>query len=189
MQKRHRIFIAVNLPEDIKRYLSGFEKKLAGLPANWIKKDNIHITLLFLGSLTDIEIGEVCLALKDISKNYQSFDLNINKVCYGPENKLPPKMVWSNIEKSKELSILKKEIQKLLSEKITFPADNKSFSPHITLAKVRTFEWRSINSEELPEVEENVELSFPVDSIEVMESSPSKGGPYYTVVESFPLLD
>ena len=48
MQKRHRIFIAINLPNDIKKYLVGFEKKWLDLPAKWVNPENLHITLLFL---------------------------------------------------------------------------------------------------------------------------------------------
>ena len=73
MQKKHRIFIAINLPSDIKKYLAGFEQKFSELPARWTPEDNLHITLLFLGDLTDEELGEVCMAVKSFIVRHQSF--------------------------------------------------------------------------------------------------------------------
>ncbi|MBM3206188.1 MAG: RNA 2',3'-cyclic phosphodiesterase [Candidatus Staskawiczbacteria bacterium] len=187
MEKRHKVFLAINIPDDIKSQLSSYEGRFLNLPAKWIKKENLHLTLVFLGNLTDTEIGETCIAVKDIVKNYKSFDLKFNKVCYGPDKKIPPKMVWANIEKSKDLSILKKDLQEKISQRINFYLDFKSFLPHITLAKIKTIEWRSCDPEELPDVNDFLDFDFTVSSIELMESNLSKGGPYYSVVESFSL--
>ncbi len=84
MQKRHRIFIAINLPQDVKKFLTGYEKKWAELPAKWVNAENLHITLVFLGDLTDEELGEVCIIAKEVVKNHHAFDITLNKVSYGP---------------------------------------------------------------------------------------------------------
>ena len=65
MEKRHRVFIAINLPAEVRKELGNFYTKHPELPAKWTKKDNLHITLEFLGDLTDVEIGEVCFAVKE----------------------------------------------------------------------------------------------------------------------------
>ena len=57
MEKRRRIFIAINLPEDIKRELAAYDQKWSDLPVRWTEKENLHITLEFLGYLTDEETG------------------------------------------------------------------------------------------------------------------------------------
>ena len=82
MEKRHRIFIAINLPGDIKKELFSYSEKWLELPAKWTDKDNLHITLEFLGNLTDEEVGEVCIIVKDVAKRHISFSLNINKISY-----------------------------------------------------------------------------------------------------------
>lgn|SRR3989344_4969486 len=201
MKKRHRIFIAINLPGDIKKYLSGFEKKWPELsrsqsdrgssiesgPAKWVSQDNLHITLVFLGDLTDVELGEVCIIAKEVAERHNSFDINFNKVSYGPLDKIPPKMIWVSGEKNKELSLLKKYLEELLLEKVRFKPEERSFSPHITLARISTFLWRQINPEERPDVNENIELNFTVESIEVMESELKRGGPQYIIIESYSL--
>lgn len=164
---RHRVFIAINLPENIKRELASYGDKWPELPARWTKKDNLHITLEFLGYISDQEVLEVCENAKETASKHNSFEVKLTKICYGPPGKAPPRMIWAMGEKIKEFDIV----------------------PHITLGRIRTWQWKQIEPEERPEVEEDINLNFEVDSIEVMESVLGGGGPKYTVLESFPLGD
>ncbi len=187
MNKRRRIFIAINLPQDIKKTLAGYEKKWNELPAKWIPADNLHITLLFLGDVKDEELADICLTAKEVSKRHSILDINLSKISYGPDGKLPPKMVWASSEKSKELSALKKDLEDSLEGKVNLLPDFKIFSPHVTMARISALAWRAIEPEERPEVDESVDLTFTVESIEVMESESKKGGLQYTVIESHQL--
>ena len=184
MEKRHRIFIAINLPEEIKKELFLYAKKWPELPARWTIIDNLHITLEFLGYLTDEEIGEVCMAVKDVAERHSCFSLNINQILYGPPKKMPPRMVWAEGKKSKELSRLREDLENYLTEKISFVPENRIFAPHITLARISAFEFRAIEPEERPEINEKIDLPFTVESIEVMESVLRRSGPIYTILES-----
>jgi len=187
MEKRHRTFVAINLPEEIKKELFLYSEKWLDLPAKWTDKDNLHITLEFLGALTDEEVGEVCLAVKEVAERHSCFSLNINKVLYGPPKKLPPKMVWAEGDKSKELSLLREDLENSLTEKVRFVPESRIFAPHITLARISSWAWKGIEPEERPEVNETTDLMFTVESIEVMESELKRGGPVYTVLESHQL--
>jgi 2'-5' RNA ligase len=187
MDKRHRIFIAINLPGDIKKELFSYYEKWPELPARWTAKENLHITLEFLGDLTDQEIGEVCMAVKEVAERHESFSLNISQIVYGPTKLKPnqaPKFLWATGEKSKELTVLRKDLEETLTQKISFIPEERNFAPHITLARIGTWEWKGIEPEERPEINENLDLMFTVESIEVMESELKKGGPVYTVLES-----
>jgi len=191
MEKRHRVFVAINLPGDIKKELFSYsEKWLEGYPsglAKWVPKDNLHITLEFLGNLTDEEIGEVCVIVKEVAERHGGFSLNLNKILYGPPKKMPPKMVWAEGDKSEELSLLREDLENSLAEKVRFVPENRVFAPHITLARISAMEFRIIEPEERPEINENIDLLFTVESIEVMESEMKKDGPVYTVLESHSL--
>ena len=195
MNKRHRIFIAINLPSDIRKNLSNYEKKWSELPAKWVRAENLHITLVFLGDLTDLELGEVCMVVKKTIERHKTFNINLNKIGYGPDDKVPfditqgkpPRFIWAGGEKSKKLSSLKKDLQDLLLEKINFIPELRAFSPHITLARISTFSWKQIEPEERPDVNENIDLNFTVESIEIMESELKKGGPRYTIIEGYQL--
>lgn len=186
---RHRIFIAINLPEDIRKKLVDFQGKWPELPIRWTRPDNIHITLVFIGYAADEDLLEVCKITKEVALRHTSFFVNLNKICYGPPKKMPPRMIWVSGEKSQEFSSLRDDLEKSLtgSPKISFSSENRAFSPHITLGRIRQWEWRRIEPEERPEVSEEVNLNFSVDSIEVMESELKKGGAEYAVLESAPL--
>jgi 2'-5' RNA ligase len=201
MEKRHRIFVAINLPQDVKKELFACSEKYAELfrslsdresstksgPAKWTEKDNLHITLEFLGNLTEEEMGEVCLAVKGAAEKHASFSLSLNQILYGPPKKIPPKFIWATGEKSKELSLLRQDLEDSLIEKVRFVPENRTFAPHITLARINAWEWKGIEPEERPEINENIDLIFTVESIEVMESEMARGGPVYTIIESHQL--
>ncbi len=172
---QRRIFIAINLPESIKNKLVKYQLKWLELPCRWTKKENLHITLEFLGYLTDEELMELCQRTKKIASEKKDFSVCLNKICYGPprQNKFgtgqapkkPPRMVWVMGEKIKELNLI----------------------PHITLGRIKTWEFRRLEPEERPEINEDIDLNFEVNSIEIMESQLKRGGPEYTVLESIPL--
>ncbi|MBA7640487.1 RNA 2',3'-cyclic phosphodiesterase [subsurface metagenome] len=158
---RHRIFIAINLPENVKKELVNYQSKWPELPVRWTGKDNLHITLEFLGYLTDEELLKACQDTKTLASKHEPFLITLNKICYGPPKK-PPRMIWVVGEKVEELN----------------------FSPHITLGRMNAWEFRKIEPEERPQVDEDINLSFEVNSIEVMESVLKRTGPTYNVIES-----
>ncbi len=196
MEKRHRIFIAINLPDDIKRELIKYQEKFKNKfiftgedgenfdLAKWTIKDNLHITLEFLGYLTDQEIADTCKITKEIAKNHESFSIDLNKIEYGPTNKPLPNMVWASGEKSKEISLLKNNLQESLLKSVNFKPESREFTPHITLARLKEWQLKAVDPEERPEISENINLIFTVESIEVMESVMKKGGPHYEILES-----
>jgi 2'-5' RNA ligase len=187
---RHRIFIAINLPEDVKKELISFQEKCPDLPCRWTKKDNLHITLAFIGSVNDEEIPGICKAAKEAAGRHDSFSINFKKICYGPPGKVPPRMVWIEGEKSKELADLRDDLENSLlqsSGQKYQEIKSQPFSPHITLGRIKEWEFRKIEPEERPEVETDINLDFEVNSIEVMESELKRVGPEYIVLESVPL--
>lgn len=201
MQKRHRIFIAINLPEEVKQELFSYSEKWPELPAKYTAKDNLHITLEFLGDLTDVEIGDVCRITSEVAEKHSVFDITLNKINYGPLHphtkvsaknfgvgaRKIPRMIWAMGEPSKELADLKKDLEQALLESVRFAPELRDFSPHITLARLNSFAFREMEAEEMPEINESINLPFTVESIEVMESILKRGGPQYTILESHEL--
>jgi len=184
----HRIFIAINLPKKVKKELSSFQLKHSELPARWTKKENLHITLLFIGLATEEELKTISKTIKEGALKHTSFSLKFNKICYGPPNKMPPRMVWVMGKKSEELSKLHKELKNSLTSNLkSFKSDNRIYSTHITLARINEWNFRKIEPEERLLIEESISLDFKVNSIEIMESQLKKTGPEYTILESIQL--
>ena len=183
----HRIFIAINLPENIKKELIFYQEKWPELPIRWTRKENLHITLVFVGSVNDEEVLEICRAAREAAGRHNSFSINLNRICYGPPKKIPPRMVWVEGEKSKELADLRDDLENSLlksSGQKYQEIKSQPFSPHITLGRIKEWEFKKIDPEERPEIETLISLDFDVLSIEVMESELKKGGPEYCVLES-----
>ncbi len=186
---KHRIFIAINLPKDIKKKLSDYQLKWLELPCRWTKKENLHITLVFLGYLSDEELLEVCNIVKEVASRNNSFLINLKKILYGPPKKIPPRMVWLEGGKSEEMGKLQKDLENSLftSSIKGVEKEARPYSPHITLGRIKTWEWKRIEPDERPEVNEETTLRFEVNSIEVMESNLKRGAPEYIIIESLPL--
>lgn len=181
---RHRIFIAINLPEDVKKELASHQQKWPELPIRWTRPENIHITLAFLGYLSDEEVAEVCKIVAEVVSKNQPLFINLIKILYGPPKKMPPRMVWVEGEQSKELTKLKNDLDNALSAGSGYQKETRPYTPHITLGRIRQWEFRQIEPEDRPQVETDLSLGFDVSSIEVMESFLKRGGAEYTVLET-----
>ena len=193
----HRIFIAINLPENIKEKLADLEKEIANsFPQEvsrgmirWVKKENLHLTLLFIGSVREEEIPQICQIIKIIAQTQKSFSMRFEKVGYGPPGKMPPRLIWLDLEKKPELLTLAEKLKKEMAKAgILRKIENRAFSPHITLGRIRTWQWRRIEPEERPVIEKEISLDFEVKSIEVMESILKRTGSEYIILESAKLI-
>jgi len=204
---RHRIFIAINLPDNTRKRLLSYQEKWPDLPIKWTYKDNLHITLLFLGYLTDEELLDVIRDAEKIITEKESFQISLNKIIYGPPASLReqtrlrsvaggsaqkiPKMIWAIGETSEEFTDLQKSLEEGVYNEPLPDSEKREkgnyFTPHVTLGRLKSFEFNQMDLEEIPEINEDVNLSFLVESIEIMESELKKNGPHYTILESFQL--
>lgn len=179
-----RIFIALNLQEDVKEILLSYQEQWPDLPANWTKKENLHITLQFLGNVSEKEFEKVAEKLALVGEKHPPFEGIFQNIVYGPTRKLPS-MVWVHAEKTPSLILLQKDISKATSQMLDL--EKWPFTPHLTLARLRQFEFQRLEPEEWPLIEEDISVSFPVKSFEIMESNLRRDGAEYAVLQSFPL--
>ncbi len=125
-----RLFIAVPIPEDMRRQLHAMGRSLPGGRA--VVEEQIHLTLRF--------IGEVEGALfKDIRENLYTveaapFRVGIQGVGHFPPRG-KPRVVWAGLQPKDPLVRLKRKIDTCLIQ-CGLPPDNRKFSPHITLARL-----------------------------------------------------
>ncbi len=187
---KYRIFIAINLPNNIKQELLSYKTKWPDLPIRWAGPDNLHITLIFVGSVKNNQISEINEIIKSVAGNYQPFFVKLEKVCYSPKNVIPPRMVWVEGVKNEILEGIKTGLEKGLLNSRTcsfFRPEKRSFTPHITLGRIKEWLWRRIELEERPEVNEDIDLSFEVTAIDLMESKLTSRGAQYTILDSIKL--
>lgn len=186
MPKR-RIFIAINLPENLKKGIVAFQEKWARLPGRWIKARNLHLTLIPPFYLTDDEIARLTAALIPALAKFAPFQIEFERFIYGPPEK-PSRMIWLLGRANERLVELMQVIEDaILNAGIPFRAQEqrRPFRPHITIARMEMKEWHSF--EPKPKIDEVFAAVVTIQSVEVMESELKRGGAEYSVLESIPL--
>lgn len=185
---KRRIFIAINLPEDMKNKLVAYQNEWADLPIRFTKRNSLHLTIVFIGYVTDDEMFDICKKVKRIASEHRSFNLKFSRICFGPPGKAP-RLIWLEGERSETLLRLKQELEAAVFPR-GFGSDDfvgesggdKKFLPHITLARIRQMDWRNLPQK--PIIDQQFSVEVAVESIEVMESNLQRGGAEYAVLES-----
>ncbi len=183
-----RLFIAIDLPSHAKEDLEIKKKEIKNsLDRNcvkWVDKENMHITLIFLGPLKKEQLSSLIFILQEIKEH--SFDVFLDKICYFPEKRRNANMIWAKGE-SREVFSLQEKIKKRITKDLPLlkiPAV-EDFSLHVTLGRIRKWEWRKIPLVEIPILEEDLQIRFTVNSFCLIESNLSKSGPAYKIIKTF----
>lgn len=182
---KHRLFVAINLPQKLKNKLSRLilelQKRNKRLAIKWVASKNLHLTLHFLGYLNDDQISEIKKILNRIKGQHSRFKMRVGEIGGFP-NLNSPKVIFidSKETENKEAQKIQKELSREL-QKIDLKIDKRPWQEHITLARVKAKCQPKIPRVEITDSE------FEVGSIELMESELGSDGPRYSIVESFEL--
>ena len=189
---KHRMFVAVELPDEWREELSRFRRELEPVGGNdlkWVRSDLLHITLIFLGYQPENSLQPIDEALSAASRGIHPFRLALGHLgCFGQPFAL--RVIWVGLADVPEgLGRLHAAIaDHLQAESISF--DRKPLVPHITLARSRP-SLRKDTSLRIFNKFQKLQLSSvpPLDVFEfvLMESHLSRQGPDYQPVRRFPL--
>lgn len=129
-----RLFIALHLPETVK---TGLLRLKTSIPtARWSDERQFHLTLRFLGNIADNLVAKVESALAQIA--LPTFEISLKDVGCFPENiNKPTRVLWAGISAPKALFDLQKQVELAMID-AGFGEADKPFSPHITLARLKT---------------------------------------------------
>ena len=178
--ERLRTFIAIELPATIREELCGLQEQLRspGLSAKWVFRDNIHLTLKFLGPVESGRLPAINSALEESLADEKTFSFNLEGLGVFPSLSRP-RVVWVGIDEGKdELKRIAGKIEDALAS-IGFPKEERRFSAHITLSRVK----REAQPGKLREKIEGLDYSsgpITVSRIVTMKSNLTPEGPIYT---------
>jgi RNA 2',3'-cyclic 3'-phosphodiesterase len=178
-----RAFVALELPGLLKDRLLEISELLYTDDArvNWVKQKNMHLTLKFLGDINSRQADSVSDTLMDIGKRWGKQKLVFGKLGAFPSRNRP-KVIWVGIDNIDELS----EIHGLIDDStynVGIERDNRGFSPHLTLGRVKDLNRDSELVSKLKSV--NVEtVEYEIDRLTLFKSELTKSGPIYTPVKS-----
>lgn len=136
---RLRTFIAVELaPAVIRRAQQLIDRlRLAPVQVNWVRPEQMHLTLKFLGDVPDTETPEICRVVQQVARQFEPFEI----ACRGagafptPEH---PKVLWIGIQEGHEaLRHLHLALDEALKAQLGYPLETRPFHPHLTLGRVK----------------------------------------------------
>jgi len=185
-----RCFIAIQLPQEVQTQISNYieDLKRYSNDVRWVKTENIHLTLKFLGEIESSRVDRVKEGLYPISSEFSSFSLSISGSGCFPGGKRP-RVFWLGMEQGKEnpLFSVHKWIENQLL-KLNFEKEKRRFSAHLTVGRVRA--RKPVDFSELfTFLEKNpfTPVKFPVQEIYFMQSYLKPTGAEYQIIEKYPL--
>lgn len=186
-----RSFIAIELPDNIKEFLTKIVSlQLPLQDVNIVQKENLHITLKFLGEVEERLIPQVTQALENIATEFSPFTLKITHPGVFPD-KYKPRVIWMGTENTETLKELAKKLDESM-EALGFQREERDFKSHITLARVKNPEngkylFGKIIKQFSFQKQNSHLLSFSVKEFVLMKSTLTPKGSIYSVLKRFPL--
>jgi 2'-5' RNA ligase len=183
-----RTFIAIELPLEIKETLARLQEQLkkSGADVKWVKPDNIHLTLKFLGEIEDKKLSKLNQILQDTMKDKTGFTMRLSSIGAFPSIN-SPRVVWMGIDKGdSQIKEIAEDLEQGIS-KLGIPKEDRPFSSHITIGRLRTAQNRERLVKDLKDLKDlnklNENLEFPVTKITLLKSTLTPKGPIYEVLK------
>jgi RNA 2',3'-cyclic 3'-phosphodiesterase len=186
-QERYRLFIAIALPEAVKRAIGTAQDELrAALPANsirWTRREQFHLTMRFLGSVEAEQVDRLNESMRRACA--ESGDLQLRAATIGVfPGVRRPRVVWTGVDdREGRLAALQRSIE-AATDAFTDEPPQETFTGHITLARCRDIN-RTQASTLATLVERMASRSFgewTATSVDVMRSVTAPTGARYTTL-------
>jgi 2'-5' RNA ligase len=175
-----RLFIAIELPEDVKRELGRLKVDIPG--ARWVPVDQIHLTLAFLGEVEDA-------AMERLTGEVARVQVTEFQLCFSGTGCFPdrsrPRVLWIGLEPHPLLNTLAAKVREAVLT-CGIPQEERPFSPHITLARLKL----PASGEVGAFLDRNRKLRLPalrVREFTLYQSRLTPQGAVHTPVRGFPL--
>ena len=187
-----RLFVALEIPAAVRDNLAALPKDLRDLSlrlgdkrGRWVRPENLHVTLKFIGEAADTKLEGIRDSLAKIRSD-APVDLQFRGLGYFPNEK-HPRVLWVGLNASSNLALLAGDIDRALEAQGVAP-EKRAFAPHVTLAR---FEPPGLHEKLGAAIQKNSQRefgSFQVRDFHLIESKLRPSGAEYTTLASFPLM-
>jgi 2'-5' RNA ligase len=187
-----RLFVACELPSEMRTALAALQEALRrqGAPSvRWVRPEGIHLTLKFLGAVPTQRAATISAALAPTVEGIHPLELSLGALgAFGGRRGV--RVVWVGVEGDVErVAELQRRVEAAL-ERLGFPAEQRAFSPHLTLARVpdhigsaeRERLWDLTKALASPPA-----VRVTVRELSLMRSILGPGGAVYERLAAFPL--
>lgn len=179
---KKRLFVASTLPTHFTSEFKSYQPKLNLPNLRWMKEEDYHLTLAFLGYIDETQVEIIKQELAKIAKATDSFQLDYEGIIFAPPN-ISPWMVWAKFAYSEPYNLLVDQTFRAL-ESYTTEQSRPDKIPHITLAR---FEKGGLSKDQAPPQLNLKETSFTLRRLTLFQSLPLKSGSVYTNLAEFDL--
>lgn len=176
-----RTFIALELPPAVINLLREVQQELKRLKlgARWVRPENIHLTLKFLGDINPDDIGRIGDAMIGAAADIPPLTLSVRQIGVFPGIKRP-RVIWIGLGGNiQELLALQGRLETEL-DTLGFPREKRAFKAHLTLGRIKQAanpdvigrmmrQYASLSSEE-----------FTCDQVTLFKSDLKPSGAVYT---------
>lgn len=184
MLRQLRLFVAINFPNEIKQTLGSLIDDLRTLPSDvkWVEMENLHLTVQFLGNVGEDLVPSTVEALNRSVAGVSPFSLTLGGLGVFP-SKARPRVFWVGVSgETAVLLQLNRQVQRELGQ-LGFEPGNNRFSPHLTLARIRSPQGFAAVMDRAEKITEGREFgSAKISSTELMLSELGPKGPKYSVI-------
>tara|TARA_B100001123_G_scaffold437249_2_gene569076 strand:- start:6051 stop:6683 length:633 start_codon:yes stop_codon:yes gene_type:complete len=190
-EKTHRLFVACELPEDVRHSVGGLVdslRKQSDGAVRWVNPDSLHLTLKFLGEVPERQIPAIKVALQEAVVRHSEFFLELANIgTFGGREGL--RVMWAAVAGDVlRLEALARDVNRALSV-VGFEAETRPFRPHLTLGRVNN----EIATRQRAELEVAVgkveipECDWSTKEISLVRSRLQPGGARQDILATFPL--
>jgi RNA 2',3'-cyclic 3'-phosphodiesterase len=184
-----RLFVALEMPSAVREHfatlinqLRALESKSSAKKPRWVRPENLHVTLKFIGHIDPALVDPIRATLAKLRSD-GPVDLRFRGLGFFPNAKRP-RVFWAGTAASPNLSSLARDIDTSLA-KLGIPAEERAFTPHLTLARC---EPSAISAAIAEVVERDSARDFGrlrTTQFHLIESKLKASGAEYTTLQSF----
>lgn len=181
-----RLFVAIDLEEEIKDKLTDIIASLRkeDVEVKWVERENLHITLKFLGEVREENVKAIEDSVEGVIKNMKKFKISLEGVGYfGSPNYI--RIVWVDVKEGREEV---KELMERLNEALN-QVRKDDFPPaaHLTIGRVRSPKNKYLLLETIQEMKDVKFGECEVKEIKLKQSVLGREGPQYSNLKVFSL--
>jgi 2'-5' RNA ligase len=190
MSQRIRTFIALEIERFTRDRLAGLQERLAaeGAAAKWVERENLHITLLFLGEVDLRESPKVCHEVAQAAAECAPFAMTLAGAGAFPSPRHPRILIVHVTEGAEQIIELHDKIERRLLELGSYRREDRPFKPHLTIGRVRGKQEGDGMTAAIRKFDSWEGGQSHVREVLVMSSELKSEGPEYTVLSRAALL-
>lgn len=177
--------MAVAISEAIRDKLTEIQARLkqTGADIGWVAPTNIHLTILFLGTVFESQASALATATDGITAVYQPYTLEVKGLGYfgRPQS---PRVIWAGLTGDLQpLLALQREIATAAKRTGIFP-DDKPFNPHLTIGRGRSSRRAQELLHAIEPYRDTAFGTITIDRVLLMKSELTARGPIYTLLHA-----